>query len=459
MRQAISYANKVLIASLALGSPTIPVLAQSSQSNLLDDLSQDIEKIADQARKSVVMISASKIPEPAHGVEDIGSGFFIDLAKRYVVTSNHIVEGADKLHVKVSNGKMGTAILVGRDRSSDLAVLKVGRDLDIRGVEALRFSNEPTAKLGELVLALGAPYGLEASFSLGIVSAIDRGTLGITKVGNYLQTDASINPGNSGGALIGSDGSVVGVNTAIYSSSGSYSGIGFAVPAGMAKEVVARLIREGKVERGYLGLSLQNMDYSLVRTLRLPQGKNGGIVVQVAEDGPAKRARVRTGDVIVSVNESSVKSADELTNILSLMKPGEKIKLSIWRNGKEIAVNLKLQVWPYGDEVVLPREQPVEDKSFGLTLGPLTQDLRTHFDVRSDSGVIVLDVVPGSAADIAGISIGDIIVSLNHISVNDDDKANALLRSGKDLLVYIERKDGFRFFALERSAGDENLAH
>jgi serine protease Do len=459
MRQANSFANKVLIASLTLGSPTLPVLAQSSQSSLLDDLSQDIEKIADQARKSVVMISASKIPEPAHGVEDIGSGFFIDLAKRYVVTSNHIVEGADKLHVKVSNGKVGTATLVGRDQSSDLAVLKVGRDLDIRGVEALRFSNEPTAKLGELVLALGAPYGLEAGFSLGIVSAIDRGTLGITKMGNYLQTDASINPGNSGGALIGSDGSVVGVNTAIYSSSGSYSGIGFAVPAGMAREVVARLIREGKVERGYLGLSLQNMDYSLVRTLKLPPGKNGGIVVQVADDGPAKRARVRTGDVIFSVNESSVKSADELTNILSLMKPGQKIKLGVWRNGKEISVDLKLQVWPYGDDVVLPREQPVEDKSFGLTLGPLTQDLRTHFDVRSDAGVIVLDVVPGSAADIAGISIGDIIVSLNNISVSDDDKANALLRSGKDLLVYIERKDGFRFFALERVPGDENLAH
>ena len=312
----------------------------------LSMLSDGLATLADATRQALVYISVSKtlkLPQgyvdpfefffgpgsgrqrPSQKKQGLGSGFFIDTSKGYIMTNNHVIEGADEIEVKLFNGKSYDAKIVGRDENTDIAILQVkDKSYSKKNLRHLVLSQrEP--KVGELSVALGAPFGLEASISFGVISAMGRNNLQITELGNFIQTDAAINPGNSGGPLIDMKGKVIGINTAIYSKSGGYNGIGFAVPAKMARSIAEKLINDGKVRRGYIGVGLQPLTAEIAEGLGLDNEQKGALVKQVEPDGPAKKAGLLAGDVIVGVDNTEIDSDGALILAIGTKSPGKKL--------------------------------------------------------------------------------------------------------------------------------------
>ena len=297
----------------------------------------------------------------------VGSGFFIDLDKGYILTNNHVVASADEIQLKLANGKTYPGKIVGRDKNTDVAVVQVKEDFPRDGLAQLPLGNSDRIKVGDFVVALGAPFGLEASLSFGVISALGRGSLDITKIGNFIQTDAAINPGNSGGPLLNMSGHVIGVNTAIYSRSGGYNGIGFAVPANMVRDVAEQLINDGFVRRGYLGVYLQPIDDELHEGLGLPNNVRGTLISKISKDGPADRAGLEPGDVITEVDGQSVKESSDVVNTVGLKKPKSRLDLKIFRDGKERKIKVVIGEHPDDGE---PTAKPKTDKRRNTPLRP-----------------------------------------------------------------------------------------
>jgi serine protease Do len=289
--------------------------------------------------------------------------------------------------------------------------------------------------------------------SFGIVSAIGRGNLDITRLGNFIQTDAAINPGNSGGPLVDMRGQVIGVNTAIYSRSGGYNGIGFAVPSNLVRNISEQLINEGHIRRGYLGVLLQPIDEELEKGLNLPSGvKGGALVARVVDGSPANKAGLEAGDVITDVNGQRMKEHSAIVNTIGLMKPGSKVELKYYRDGKEKIASVTIEQHPDDAKEALAVKgggsNDVEADGFGMSVTPLSSGLRTQHKLESKSGVVVTDIQGDSAADRSGLRPGDCILKVDGKKVETTADFKRLTKGKSRVLVWIERAGEFYFVTL-----------
>jgi serine protease Do len=437
-----------------------------------EQISNGITKIAERASTALVFISVSKtikgmpfhmidpfeyfFGQPQHRPQQnreppkqqgLGSGFFVDVDKGYIVTNNHVIEDADTINLKLANGQIYDGNVIGRDSNTDIAIVKIkGDDFDRSKVSALSFVAADKIEVGEFVVALGAPFGLEASISFGVVSALGRGNLGITRLGNFIQTDAAINPGNSGGPLLNMRGEVVGVNTAIYSRTGGYNGIGFAVPASLAQLVGRRLVNDGKVVRGYIGVTLQSIDRDLHDHLNIPKHLDGALVSAVIENGPADRAGIKPGDVIIEIDGLSANSIGDVSNRIGLNGPNKTVELTIIRKGEKENIKIDTAEYPENDGSIENRSFD----AFGLDLSDLNENFRKKFSLESESGVVVVSVSPNSISSKAGIQAGDLIISANGIDLKNVDDFKQATKDTQKILLRIERTGNYFFVSIQK---------
>jgi serine protease Do len=463
----------------------------SENVQFLQKISAGVAELSQDASKGIALISVSKIikgrpyyeldpfdffygprnrqPDPNQPAQKqqagVGSGFIVDLDKGYIVTNNHVVEGADEIDLKLSNGETYEAKVLGSDPNTDVAVVQIkDAKFNRKNLIQLPFGSSENVKVGEFVIALGAPFGLEFSQSFGAVSATSRGNLNITNLGNFIQTDAAINPGNSGGPLLDMNGNVIGMNTAIFSRSGSSAGIGFAVPSSLVKEVALQLINKGKVARGYLGVRLgQEMDDDLASAMNLPKGLRGALVGNVEKNTPAAKAGIESGDVITEVNGRAIHSSQELQNTVGLMQPGSKVTVSYYRGGVKKSTNISLGTYSVaanptpGEEEDAPGAQPGTRGSAneaGVKVEALSRakhgEFIQQYGIESNHGLIVMEVDPSSKARAAGIRPGDVLLKANNVELKSPKDFTNVLGQSKKILIQLERRGTFLFASLRK---------
>jgi serine protease Do len=373
----------------------------------------------------------------------LGSGFIVR-PDGYIVTNNHVVDGASDITVKLSDGRHFTAKVVGRDEKTDVALLKI----DAQNLPVIAFGNSDNLQIGEPVMAIGNPFGLEGTVTTGIVSAKGR-VIGEGPYDNFIQTDASINPGNSGGPLVNQAGQVVGIDTAIVSQSGGSVGIGFAIPINEAKNILPQLQAQGHVTRGWLGVTIQPMTAELAKAFHLEQD-HGALVAQVMPDSPAAKAGLKTGDVITEYDGHTIAKAGDLSRLVSGTPVGQSATVRVLRDGKPLTVTAQIATLPEPQQVA--EATPAGGKSLGLTVQPLTSALAKRLEVPDKAGLVVADVADGSPAAEAGIQPGDVIVEVNRQPVQSVAalrKAIADQKAGEPTLLRIHRKDASLFVAIE----------
>jgi serine protease Do len=390
-------------------------------------------------------------PREQRREEGLGSGFIIDLSNGYIMTNNHVIDDAEEIQLKLANGETYEAKIVGRDPNTDVAIVQISdKKFNRTGLSQLVLGNSDESSIGDLVVAVGAPYGLQASVSFGIVSAMGRGNLQITAMGNFIQTDAAINPGNSGGPLLNVSGQVVGMNTAIYSRTGGYNGIGFAVPSNLARRIGEQLIQTGKVVRGYLGIGMQPIDSELHKSLKLPKEASGALVARVVEGGPADKAGLEPGDVITSINKQNMKNDTDITSTVGLMAPGTKADLGIFRNGKASTLSARIGEFPTDDQTANIKEKG-SSGAFGLTLQKLTPFLKDKYNLESKAGLVVTGVQDSSEAARVGVQEGDLLLQVNGKPVTELNQFKSLVASsGPRALIRLERAGQYSFVPLRK---------
>ena len=383
----------------------------------------------------------------------LGSGFIID-PDGHIVTNNHVVGDASKVEVTLQNGDKYTAKIVGRDLRTDLAVLKIDAGKQLPYVS---FGDSDAAQIGDWVVAVGNPFGLGGSVTTGIISARGR-DLHSGQFDDFLQIDAPINRGNSGGPTFNLSGQVVGINTAIYSPNGGSVGIGFAVPSNVAKQVVTALEEHGKVERGWLGVQIQEVSPAIAASLGL-KSEHGALVAMVTPDSPSAAAGLKQGDVVLAFNGNDITKMRDLPHAVAAGAPGSKVTLTVWRDGKETPVEIKLGEMPANPQVASAGEeaQPSDGHAdaMGLHLAPLTSDVRGELHLGRDvHGVVITRVDNGSIADNLGLSRGDVIMSINQQPANTPKEAADRLRdiaksSNKTALLLLNRHGVTQYLGLE----------
>ena len=390
----------------------------------------------------------------------VGSGVIVS-KDGYVLTNFHVVNGADEIEVKLADDRTFKAKVIGSDSLSDIAVIKI--EGDIKNLPVVYLGESSKLRVGEWVLAVGTPFNLSSTVTTGIVSALSRKVSESGQRGplfqNFIQTDAAINPGNSGGALVNLDGELVGINTMIFSTSGGFMGIGFAVPIDLARRVMEDLIYEGKVNRGMIGLLPQDLTNATRESMGLPSDQKGAIVASVSPNLPAEKAGLKRYDIITAIGTVPVKNAENLRNIVADLKPGTKVPFDIIRNGKKIKIEITIAL---RDEKVINAksggkgqsdnnsDSPQESNTdIGITVSALSNDIRDQLGIdNSIGGVVVRDIDQSSSAAESGIRKGDIIMEVNRqsvTSVGDYHKIIKQIKNGQSVLLVIFR-EGSAFF-------------
>ena len=383
------------------------------------------------------------MPKRPFRQRSLGSGFIIS-ADGLILTNNHVVENADEIVVRLSDSKEYTAKIVGRDSKTDIAVIKIEGATNLHSAE---LGDSDGLKVGEWVMAIGNPFGLENTITAGIVSAKGR-FIGQGNYDNFIQTDAAINPGNSGGPLINLKGEVVGINTAIFSRTGGNIGIGFAIPINLAKELLPELRDKGKVTRGWLGVYIQKVTPEIAESMGLPDA-SGALVADVMPDTPAKKAGIEVGDVILEYDGHPVKESNELPMLVARTAIGKKAKVRLIRHGKEMTVSV--DVGELKDEEVAAG--PAAEEDLGLSVQPLTPEIAESLGVDADTkGVVVAAVEPGSVADDAGLRRGDVVLEVNQQQVDSVSSYRSALskaKGKKSILFLVRRGQNTVFLALK----------
>jgi serine protease Do len=375
----------------------------------------------------------------------LGSGFIID-KEGHVVTNNHVIEDADQIKVKLDDDNEFDAEVVGRDPNTDLALLKIKSDEDL---PVLEMGDSDKLKIGQWVVAIGSPFGLERTVTAGIVSAKGR-VIGSGPYDDFIQTDASINPGNSGGPLLNMKGEVVGINTAIIASG---TGIGFAIPIKLAEGIIAQLKSEGEVTRGWLGVAIQDLTGEMAEYYGLKDRK-GVLVADVFKGDPAEKAGIRAKDIILEVNEQKIETSRQLTSMIAGLKVGESAKIEVFRDGKVKTFNIKLAKRDDAKLASRGTTRETEETESGIRVTDMTPEIAQRFNLGDTAGVVVVDVEPESKGADAGVQVGDIIKEINHQvieTVADYTKAMGEIDGGETVNLFVWRKNaGFLVLKLTK---------
>jgi len=421
------YKNLVTFFVVVIFFSTSVQAALPDFSELVEDVSPSVVKI------NTVSISeqhsSQQIPDifrdlfeyggqprsPAKKVRSSGSGFVIS-SDGYILTNHHVVNQATEIQVLFSDRSEYQATIIGSDRRSDLALLKI----EAKNLDALEFANSDKLKVGEWVLAIGSPFGLDYSVTAGIVSAKGR-SLPTEQGENYvpfIQTDVAINPGNSGGPLFNLDGRVVGINSQIFSRSGGSIGLSFSIPSSVALRVVEQLKETGFVQRGWLGVAIQDVNKALAQSLELDKSR-GALINAVEIDSPADKGGIEPGDVIVELNGQEIIDADDLPHLVGMLAPGTKAKIEVIRQGKRKVLKVIIGALD-GDEASITETEDSNSDRLGLTVKPIDEDQLRELRLRG--GILVTEVLPDSPSAVAGIRPGDILVQLGYSRIDDTDE-------------------------------------
>ncbi len=398
-------------------------------------------------------------PAPERKAQSLGSGFIID-PSGYVVTNNHVIDGADEITVTLQDGTSLKATLVGRDESGDIALLQVKPD---KPLPSVAFADSDKARVGEWVIAIGNPFGLGGSVTAGIVSARGR-NIHQGPYDDFIQTDAAINQGNSGGPLFNMDGEVVGMNTAIYSRSGGSIGIGFSIPSKMVKNIVAQLREVGHPVRGWLGVRIQQVTPDIAESVGLKEA-TGAMIAGVNDGGPADKAKIRNGDIVLKFNGRDVKDMPALPRLVAESEVGKQVPIVLWRDGKEVTVQATLAEKP-SDSALAAGEtggkadaaKPLDLPGLGLKIAPITGDLKDKYQIGDDQkGVVIVEVAPNTSAAERGLKPGDVIVEVQQGEVATPDDVRKRVddvrkENRKSVLVLIQRRDGLQWVPLSLTA-------
>jgi len=365
-------------------------------------------------------------PVPSRGV---GSGFIVS-PDGYIVTNAHVVDGANEVTVRLTDRREFTAKVIGADKRTDIALIKI----DAKGnLPALDLSNPPAPRQGEWVVAIGSPFGFENSISAGIVSGVHRALPG-GQMTPFIQTDVAVNPGNSGGPLLNAAGQVVGVNSQIYSRSGGYMGLSFAIPADVAANVAQQLKTHGKVTHGRLGIGIQGLNQALAQSFNLPDS-DGALVGSVEKDSPADKAGFKTGDVIRKVDNVAITDSTDVTSRIGNMAPGTKVNVEVWREGKPVTLTATIGTFDDTEKVASADKSTQDKGKLGVAVRPLTQDEKA--EIGHDG--LVVENATGPAAR-AGIQAGDVIVSVGAAKVSSlEELKRQVDRAGGHVALLIER--------------------
>ena len=375
-----------------------------------------------------------------------GSGVIVDAERGYILTNNHVVAGADKITVRLADGRQFEAKVAGTDPPTDLAAIRIQAD----GLPQASLGDSDAIAVGEWVIAIGNPFGLDLTVTAGVVSAKGRANLRTATYEDYIQTDAAINPGNSGGPLINLKGEVIGINSVILSPTGTFAGYGFAIPSNMAKEVMEQLISKGTVVRGYLGFVVQDLTPEIAQGLGLPPKTRGVAVPQVEPGSAAEKAGLRANDVVIALNGKPVTGANQLRNLIAQTPPGAQVTLTVLRDGKQVKLTATVVERP-SEEVLARGTQPALEARLGLQVTDLTDQLAQQLGLEGERGVVVTQVEPGSPADEAGLRPGDLIRAVRNRPVRDVATFSRLLAQFKDqprVALLVKNRRGSRFVSL-----------
>jgi serine protease Do len=351
-------------------------------------------------------------PAPRPRRRGVGSGVIVD-ARGYILTNNHVVEGANKITVKLDDDSEFLAKVVGRDPRSDLAVIKIeaeGRELPIA-----KMGDSDKARVGEWVMAIGQPFGFEHTVTVGVISAKNRTRLGTGRFEDFIQTDASINPGNSGGPLVNLDGEVIGINTMIY---GIGTGIGFAIPSNTAKEIASNLIEKGRVIRPWVGVTIQPLTEEAARAMGI-EGQRGTIVVEVYIDSPAHKAGIKRYDVIRAIDGKAIETAEDVVRAIMTKDVGQRIRISLIRNGRPVDIWVTTAQMPEDLGEIEEGEGGAKKEAIGIRVENLTPQIRDQLGIPRDvQGVVISEILDGSPAQMAGLRIGHVVDEVNRVPVS-----------------------------------------
>ncbi len=456
--QAVKHSNAAVSPAPAISQP---IMVPATFSDLAEKIRPGVVNLQVVKKISNVGLSSRNFPGFPFGDKDpfgdffgpfsqgnrprgfeqrgIGSGFVIS-SDGYILTNNHVVEEADQIKVKLSNGNEYKGKVVGRDPKTDLALLKIEGAPDLH---PLNLGNSEEMKVGNWVVAVGSPFGLEQTVTAGIVSAKGR-VIGSGPYDNFIQTDASINPGNSGGPLINMKGEVVGINTAIVAQG---QGIGFAIPINMAKDIAGQLQNKGHVTRGWLGVTIQEVTPDLAKSFGLKENK-GALVAQVTPGSPAEKAGIEQGDIILEFEGKKITEANDLPRIVASTPVGKMIALKLSREGKVMDRSLKVGEM---DEKEVTAKTSSSHQSLGITVQNLTPEIAQGLGLKKSGGVVVAQVEPGSPADEGGLQEGDVIREINRKPVKNTQDFMQKLEKAKDqntVLLFIQRGDHKLFAAV-----------
>lgn len=446
----------LLVWSSALPSHAVESLAASKGSEglkLLEEMQTVITELAETAKPSVVSLfpiitsgkgrefSQERIPNAPGS----GAGVIID-SEGHIITNNHVVGDSAEIEVRLFDNRKLIAQVIGKDPDTDLAVLKVTAD---RPLPTARFGDSSRVKVGQWVLAVGNPFGLERTVTLGVVSGIGRENVNLSRYENFIQTDASINPGNSGGPLFNLRGEVIGINTAIINFA---QGIGFAIPSNMAKQVLHQLVAQGRVVRGWLGVGIQPLTPELARKFGVTENE-GVLVNEVFEHDPAADAGIKPGDVITRIEGAVIDTPNRLSRIVAGLLPGETTKVEIVRNQQRMVLEVALSE-RRDQAVVASLPQSRTEVKLGVDIQDLTAALADKFKLRETRGVLITKVEPGSLAQAEGLRAGDLIKEVNRVdvaSVGEFTGAISKVRRGDTVLLRVLRESRAFYVVLKPS--------
>jgi len=440
--------------SYAAAEPVVPKSVDSPGLRLLEEIQTVITDLAESAKPSVVNLIPLSGPGPgrqpsqerAPNASGSGSGVIID-PEGHIITNNHVIGDATEIEVRFSDKSKLIAQVVGKDLDTDLAVLKVTAD---HPLPSARFGDSSSVRVGQWVLAVGNPFGLDRTVTLGVVSGVGRENINLSRYENFIQTDASINPGNSGGPLFNLRGEIIGINTAIINFA---QGIGFAIPSNMAKQVIQQLLAQGRVTRGWLGVGIQPLTVELARKFGVSEG-DGVLVNEVFEKDPAAAAGIKPGDILTRIDGIVIDTPNRLSRVVAGLLPGSTIKVEIVRDQQRLVLDVAL-IERRDHALTTSLPQARTDVKLGFDVQDLTQNLADKFKLRESRGVLISKVEPGSLAQSEGLHEGDLIKEVNRIdvgSVGEFSSAVSKVRYGETVLLRVLRESR-AFYVVLKSTG------